>query len=510
MATHGEPSTCDPLVSTIATFLGSLYNDIVSTISASLGIDNLISELVSVKKTMASLKYTLEETTARRGLDLSQLQSQPYRSQPFQLYTGQRFAPRRHASEPDLKTATARNFTPIEPFNITVIAHKANGPDYYSARAQYDTQSDFNLVSERLVKRLLMMQHRQAVSGDRWCSGFEGEPVQLTHRIKLSWHVSSDMKTRDDVFFVAPNASFDVLFGRNFIYSHGDLASAVPKVLAITSYESRAQARQRAAEEEQVRLAKIAEGLRREQEILGGPHHSFDEDQRPAPADLTLSNEAVSQAGTWTSSSNTLSGRPARIDSSLILRTPASRVSNHATSIPMSRENSGHASQLPEFDASAGAAQNSIADDHHPSYLSSWGADFPVPSHEGRRLPTHDDSTVMSSAVKSHHLSTDDQSHISQDNTEITRPSTGLDGRSEADHSGSEDHDQAQDIGSLDDRQGTLASSQPYTIPQTLTTAAIGNTNAVRERPTSRRTRMMKRFGFSARARASAGEAVHA
>lgn len=94
--------------------------------------------------------------------------------------------------------------------------HSTSDGQWYGVIATHDTGSDENWISQEVVDRLRLEVTKGLVT--RWKT-FSGETAVSDSTVRATWCNSGTGISYANVFRVIPNAPFDVLFGRNLLFS---------------------------------------------------------------------------------------------------------------------------------------------------------------------------------------------------------------------------------------------------------------------------------------------------
>jgi hypothetical protein len=105
-------------------------------------------------------------------------------------------------------------FSQLKYSNINV--HSTSDGQWYGVIATHDTGSDENWISQEVIDRLRLEVTKGLVT--RWKT-FSGETAVSDSTVRATWCKSGTGISYANVFRVIPNAPFDVLFGRNLLFS---------------------------------------------------------------------------------------------------------------------------------------------------------------------------------------------------------------------------------------------------------------------------------------------------
>jgi hypothetical protein len=94
--------------------------------------------------------------------------------------------------------------------------HSSFDGQWYGVIATHDTGSDENWISQEVVDRLRLEVTKGLVT--KWKT-FSGETNVSDSTVRATWCNSGTGISYANVFRVIPNAPFDVLFGRNLLFS---------------------------------------------------------------------------------------------------------------------------------------------------------------------------------------------------------------------------------------------------------------------------------------------------
>jgi hypothetical protein len=94
--------------------------------------------------------------------------------------------------------------------------HSSFDGQWYGVIATHDTGSDENWISQEVVDRLRLEVTKGLVT--KWKT-FSGETNVSDSTVRATWCNSGTGISYANVFHVIPNAPFDVLFGRNLLFS---------------------------------------------------------------------------------------------------------------------------------------------------------------------------------------------------------------------------------------------------------------------------------------------------
>jgi hypothetical protein len=87
------------------------------------------------------------------------------------------------------------------------------------ARLRYDTASDFQLISRSFVERT-RLSGVQVIEVPVIVEVGGKNKVVLNEQISLSWAPKNHSRRWETIFYLVPDDSFDILFGRHFIYEN--------------------------------------------------------------------------------------------------------------------------------------------------------------------------------------------------------------------------------------------------------------------------------------------------
>jgi hypothetical protein len=107
-------------------------------------------------------------------------------------------------------------FSQLEKKYSYINVHSTSDGQWYGVIATHDTGSDENWISQEVVDRLRLEVTKGLVT--RWKT-FSGETAVSDSTVRATWCNSGTGISYANVFRVIPNAPFDVLFGRNLLFS---------------------------------------------------------------------------------------------------------------------------------------------------------------------------------------------------------------------------------------------------------------------------------------------------
>jgi hypothetical protein len=107
-------------------------------------------------------------------------------------------------------------FSQLEKKYSNINLHSTFDGQWYGVIATHDTGSDENWISQEVVDRLRLEVTKGLVT--RWKT-FSGETAVSDSTVRATWCNSGTGISYANVFRVIPNAPFDVLFGRNLLFS---------------------------------------------------------------------------------------------------------------------------------------------------------------------------------------------------------------------------------------------------------------------------------------------------
>lgn len=126
-------------------------------------------------------------------------------------------------------------------FDATIFCGISDGPQWIAGRGILDSGCDDNWISLDIVNRAEMNSNIVQTPDQKIYIGFGGQNMEARGSIIITWYANNASKTRQTTFLVAEHGPFDLLLGKNFIFSENifmfNQAALVLKAAPITEAE---------------------------------------------------------------------------------------------------------------------------------------------------------------------------------------------------------------------------------------------------------------------------------
>ena len=104
-------------------------------------------------------------------------------------------------------------------FNASILRSIEDGPEWTVGRGILDSGCGENWVALDFIRRAYLERKITQVPHSSLYTGFGNQNIEPKGKIKITWYANNGSKTRETEFLVADQGPFDLLLGRQFIFS---------------------------------------------------------------------------------------------------------------------------------------------------------------------------------------------------------------------------------------------------------------------------------------------------
>ncbi|KAH7400199.1 hypothetical protein BKA64DRAFT_671343 [Cadophora sp. MPI-SDFR-AT-0126] len=137
-------------------------------------------------------------------------------------------------------------------FSVTFFVDVPAGdrPQFYAARAKYDTGCPDCLITEAVIRKHQLEGYLQTADPERLYTGLANTEVRSSSQIQLNWSANNETLSRRHTFYVVPDSPFELLLGEHFMTANSPLLPALP-VACLLKEKTKAQKKAEADKEEE-------------------------------------------------------------------------------------------------------------------------------------------------------------------------------------------------------------------------------------------------------------------